>query len=515
MTLTDARLVFLPPASSAEAALHHASAAAGNVAATTQAIAMLAETLTGTAAYDRILLRAAAGAGKSYALKRMVEDALQHPRCTRVAVTAFANKQVYPLAESLGKQLGRDKVCIIVSRQRAAEVSDSLLKSATVVFGFASLPSSAKVFLMTSHMLERAGWPIKDKLGAGGDGEHPFDVLFVDEAWQLPLHRYRKVDRFAPVVVGVGDVGQLPPIDPGQNPWRGDPGYNPYRAWPTSYTTDGATWSIDLPAVWRPTAAQLPLWRAFYSDWDELNCVAGPGDRSIELGEALSSEARQVWEQVATGVPTLLEVDGLDEAEAADIDLPLLRVVEGLLDDLLGAGFRLWKRTPDDTGLPVGEDTISSCSPAGDPLIAVLATRNQAVDDATDMVERLIAKHDLPEGVMVASTVDSWQGQTNGVTVAIHPLSGASALDEFNSAFGRLAVTCTRATHGLLMLSRAGLDGLLSTAPARPGTPLGEPGTRELPRQTHQRILGAFARGHTNHTKGRQTATVATEQSPA
>ena len=42
---------------------------------------------------------------------------------------------------------------------------------------------------------------------------------------------------------------------------------------------------------------------------------------------------------------------------------------------------------------------------------------------------------------------------------------------------------------------RRGLDDLLKDAPARPGTPLGEPGSRSLPRQTHQRILAAFSRG--------------------
>ncbi|MFM8856793.1 MAG: hypothetical protein ACKOI2_06240, partial [Actinomycetota bacterium] len=94
-----------------------------------------------------------------------------------------------------------------------------------------------------------------------------------------------------------------------------------------------------------------------------------------------------------------------------------------------------------------------------------------------------------------ASTVDSWQGQTNLITIAVHPLNGAGELDEFNSAFGRLAVTCTRATHGLLMVCRPGLDDLLRQAPPRPGTPFGEPGNRHLPRQTHQRILASFARG--------------------
>jgi hypothetical protein len=119
-----------------------------------------------------------------------------------------------------------------------------------------------------------------------------------------------------------------------------------------------------------------------------------------------------------------------------------------------------------------------------DPLVTVLATRNQAVDDATEAVERLKQKHGLAQYDLIASTVDSWQGQTNGVTVALHPLTGASQLYEFNSAFGRLAVTCTRATHGLLLVSRLGLDQLLTEAPARPGTPFGEPGNRHLPRQT-------------------------------
>ena len=73
--------------------------------------------------------------------------------------------------------------------------------------------------------------------------------------------------------------------------------------------------------------------------------------------------------------------------------------------------------------------------------------------------------------------------------------AAAYALDEFNSAFGRLAVVCTRATHGLLLLTRPGLDELLREAAARPGTTIGEPGFRTLPRQTHQRILASFARG--------------------
>ena len=370
------------------------------------------------------------------------------------------------------------------------------------------IPTDVRVVLGVSHKFRAPGEArrLLEHFGPGVNGATPFDVLMVDEAWQLPLHLFTGVEGLAPVAVGVGDVGQLPPIDPSQNPWRGDPGYNPYRAWPTAYENDSATFAIDLPAVWRPTGEQLPLWRAFYGDWDRLDCVAAPGDRSFDL-PAMTGPAADVWAAVASGNPTLLEVGGLADAEAADIDQPLLDVVEELLAPLLEQGFGVVERLYDDQGSPVESNRVHSADPHGDPLIVVLATRNQAVDDATEMVERLVERFALPDGVIQASTVDSWQGQTNRLTVALHPLSGADRLDDFNSAFGRLAVTCTRATHGLLMVSRAGLDDLLADAPARPGTPFGEPGTRALPRQTHQRILASFTRATWEREPGHTTVT--------
>lgn len=485
---------FTQPAKPAVGAKHHASAAAANFAATSEAIDSLLDVLSKRSDVERILIKAAAGAGKSHTLKRMVESALAHHNCGRVGVTAFANKQIYPLAEDLGKMLGKERVCLYVSADRQGEVADSVRDAATVVSEMKIVPADAEVIVATSHMFGFTGSQLRRLIGNATNGDHLFDVLFVDEAWQLPLHRYRTVDRLAPISVGVGDVGQLPPLDPGQNPWRGDRGYNPYRAWPTAYETDKRTWSVELPAVWRPTEAQLPLWRAFYGDWDSLDCIAGPGDRRIVTSQ-LSSSSASVWDQVATGIPTLVEVAGLDVPDAPDIDPPLLAVVEGWLDELLRTGFALHEKTYDKAGNPESDSVTCSTDPNGKTLIAILATRNQAVDDAQEMVDRLVDRYDLAEGVIVASTVDSWQGQTNALTVAIHPLSGASALDEFNSAFGRLAVTCTRATHGLLMVSRFGLEDMLSSAPPRPGTPIGEPGTRQLPRQTHQRILDTFARG--------------------
>lgn len=481
--------------------VHHAQAAAGNAAVGDEASGVLRDALSGTAPVDRILLKASAGAGKSFVLRRLVADALTHPHCARVAVVAFMNRQIFPLAVELGKELGAGRVCLFVSNDRWPDVPDEAHQVCSVVTSTSSIPVTSEVVVSTSHKLGAISELNRQKnhLGAGANGVAAYDVLFVDEAWQLAHHLFDKVSKAAPISVGVGDVGQLPPLEIGTNPWRGDPGYNPYRAWPTEFDGDERTAPFELPAVWRPSVGQLPLWRAFYPDWRELNCVAGPGDRTM-AAPGLDGVVRDVWAQVGTGIPTLLEVEGLPDAEAADVDLPLLQVVESLLDGLFAAGFTLRQARYDSAGTPTGRTVeMRPGGPHNDPLVAVLATRNQAVDDATDIVGRLRTKHGLNERDLLASTVDSWQGQTNGLTVVVHPLTGATQLDEFNSAFGRLAVACTRATHGLLMVTRPGLETLLSEAPARPGTPFGEPGNRHLPRQTHQRILATFARGTLAH----------------
>jgi hypothetical protein len=125
-------IAFSTPDASADDALHHEAAAGGNIGAAQQAIAALSSVLAGAADYDKILLRAAAGAGKSYALVRMVREALDHASCTRVGVTAFANKQVFPLAGELGAELGPTRVCLFVAADRLPDVPHDVLDNVSV-----------------------------------------------------------------------------------------------------------------------------------------------------------------------------------------------------------------------------------------------------------------------------------------------------------------------------------------------------------------------------------------------
>lgn len=494
MTWSDVTFTSPPPATGK----WHADAAAGNAAVTREAEMAVLTALSSSAEAERtthLLLKAAAGAGKSYALKRLIVAAAGAAGSRRIGVTAFTNNQVLPLGAGLAEQLPRSRVCLHLSPNFADTLSQATLSGVNISTTATAIPSTADVVVATASKLKAPGEAhrLKAHLGTTASG-HLFDALFVDEAWQLPHHLFDSISGLAPLIVGVGDVGQLPPLEIGSNPWRGDERHNPYRAWPTAFTGRPTTWEREMPAVWRPPGEALGLWRAFYPTWGELNSVATPGDRRVTLNA--DAPSAPLWRQVGSGTSTLVEVTGLPDSEAPDVDLPLTDQLEAWLDDLFTAGFTVETACYGPDGTPTGQTDVQrpATSDAGDSLVVILATRNQAVDDATAMVERLRDKHGLRERDLVASTVDSWQGRTDAITVAVHPLSGATALDEFNSAFGRLAVACTRATHGLLVLSRAGLDDLLASAPVRPGTAFGEPGVRQLPRQTHQRILGAFAR---------------------
>ena len=486
------KLSYTPPSVVASDHEHHATAAAGNAAVVEEAIGVLKDAVTGASHVDTVLLKAAAGAGKSFALRRMVAELIDHPVVEHVGVTAFTNNQVEALVRGLTAELGRDRVGWFISRKKSESLDPSVFEELNISNKLSDFGDDVKVFVSTSHRFGVMGELGRMRTALGKD-DYPFEVLLVDEAWQLPEHLFAGVSKHAPVIVGVGDVGQLPPLEIGDNPWRGDERYNPYRAWPHSREHLPSTWARELPTVWRPAAEQLGLWQAFYPDWEKLTSVAAPGDRRLIVADVADGLSGLV-DLMSTGTPVLLEVDGLPAPEAADVDLPLTQFAEHVVEALVRGDVRLEQQDYSSDGSLSGNRLQRGLQDGGDAIIAVLATRNQAVDDATDAVDRILDSFDLPAGAVVASTVDSWQGQTNGVTIALHPLSGADALDEFNSAFGRLAVTCTRATHGLLVLARAGLDDLLGSVAARPGTPFGEPGERQLPRQTHQRILSSFAR---------------------
>lgn len=165
-------LSFTPPLESTRSAVHHARAAAKNTAVAEVAIGQLRDALSGSTDLERILLKAAAGAGKSYVLKKLVADAIEHQRCLRVAVIAFQNRQLWPIAAGLGKTVGKDKVCLFAAKGVYDDVPKAVFEVVEVNTTTSTIPDDCVVIIATSHKLGAMGEHkrLLDKFGAGANG---------------------------------------------------------------------------------------------------------------------------------------------------------------------------------------------------------------------------------------------------------------------------------------------------------------------------------------------------------
>lgn len=157
----------------AEAGKHHAEAAAGNTAVVAEAKATLLTALAHAElageGITHLLLKAAAGAGKSYALRQLIVAAAGSPGSRAVGVTAFTNNQIRPLAVGLAKELGRARVCLHLSQNAMDQLPPDVEQQVTVVTKAKDIPASCDVLVATAHKLKAPGEKgrIADAFGRG------------------------------------------------------------------------------------------------------------------------------------------------------------------------------------------------------------------------------------------------------------------------------------------------------------------------------------------------------------
>ena len=404
--VTSSTVAFVAPRDPPPVGVHRAAARAGNDAVADAASATLAAVLDGDEPYERLLLKAAAGAGKSYILKRLVVEAVAHDNTRRVAVVAFTNKQTRPLAARPRRDArAGPRVPVRRARTGSATYPPTCPTARPSLRPRQDIPDACDVVVATCHKLGAIGERGRqlEHFGPGVNGNDPFDVLFVDEAWQVAHHLFDRVDE------GARRSGSASATSASCRRSRSAR----TRGAATRATTRGArgrptttttprTWSAELPGgvasgggASRPVARLLPgVGRAQLRR--RARATAG-----LELGEMPAASRQRSGTQVATGVPTLLEVDGLaGRPKPPTSTCRWSSSSSRCSTTLFAAGFALdHARDYDDDGDADRDDDRRSRpgDTDGDPLVAVLATRNQAVDDAADAVERLREKHGLTE----------------------------------------------------------------------------------------------------------------------
>jgi hypothetical protein len=283
---------------------------------------------------------------------------------------------------------------------------------------------------------------------------HPFDVLFVEEAWQMGWADFMLLGQVAPRFVLIGDPGQIPPVvSIDASRWETAP-RPPHRPAPELVLQEHRREALDLrlPATRRLPASTADLIRPFYDF--SFDSWAAPGERLLMPNRQIRGASGGVLDLLGKGsvvgvtVPTPDGGPPLEcDEEVANVAVSVARAILQSQADCLMDG----KRTP---------LTVSDIG-----LCATHHVMNAAMGLRLD---------NKLKGVSI-DTPERWQGLERKVMVVVHPLSGVVQPSEFDLETGRLCVMASRHEISLVVVTRDHLADTLDSHMPSAGQAVGRP----------------------------------------
>jgi len=381
------------------------------------------------------VVKAPPGSGKTYLLMQCVKAARKANQ--RVAIATQTRAQSDDICRRLVSEF---KVTPIRFAANSATLNDSNFQITT---NAKDLPSGPCVVVATS-----AKWGLVSHLSE-------FDVLFVDEAWQLAWADFMLLGQVSDRFILIGDPGQIPPVvSIDTSRWETSP-RAPHHPAPEHILREPPRdlLSLDLPATRRLPADTVDFIKPFYNF--PFKAFAQPGERIVEVqgkprdGIDTALDCLANGSVVALTLPTPPEGPPLeDDAEIAQL---AVNVAKRLVhrDAKVNAGSGIQNIQPSDIGL-----------------CATHRVMNTAIELRLTQKLRRQMRVDTPE---------RWQGLQLPVMIAVHPLSGVVHPSDFDLQTGRLCVMASRHQAGLIIVTRDHIGDTLDTHLPLAEQPIGRP----------------------------------------
>jgi hypothetical protein len=424
-----------------------------------QLLAQLRDLVCGTGGLA--VVKAPPGSGKTHLLLQLVDHA--HTLKLRVAVATQTNSQ----ADDVCQRLARDYGNVPVYRFLAGSATEPALgASITCIRKTKELPAHPAVVVGTT-----AKWGVVD-VGP------PFDLLFVDEAWQMAWADFMPLGLVSARFVLIGDPGQIPPtVTIPVERWETSP-RAPHQAAPELLAVDPLVKALngELPACRRLPADAVDLVRPFYDF--EFDAWAEPGERYLFTrsngpGDELDGAIEALQDASAVVVTIETPEYGPPLEEDRKVAAVAAAVVRRILD-------RKVQAVADETGVAsrVAADEIG------------ITSTHRAMNGA---IERALP--DGLRGVVRVDTPERWQGLERKVMVAVHPLSGVIHPSAFDLETGRLCVMASRHRSGLIVVTRDHIPSTLESHIPAAEQAVGRPDVTGRGHQQHLGFWEQLARG--------------------
>ena len=363
------------------------------------------------------VVQAPPGSGKTWLLLRAVAHA--RGLGLRVAIATQTNSQ----ADDICRRFARDYPALQIVRF-AGGGSPPVAFGRTVIWetSVGNLPHDACIVVGTA-----AKWGLVNL-------DDPFDVLFIEEAWQLSWADFMLLDQVAPRFVLIGDPGQIPPVvsvDVAR--WETSP-RPPHLAAPKIILEDPGLrperWS--LPATRRLPSDTATLIGSFYDF--SFDSFAGPGERRILSDPGGNGAHDNAVSLLVEGSTTGFTIPTPDGGPPLEQDEQLAAEAAALVTRLFA---RSAKVQIDGETRPLEPTDVGLC--------ATHRVMNTALDLALPQELR---------GRVVVDTPERWQGLERPLMLVVHPLSGVVSPSAFDLHTGRLCVMASRHRAALVVLSR-------------------------------------------------------------
>lgn len=275
----------------------------------------------------------------------------------------------------------------------------------------------------------------------------------IDEAYQMRSDTLLCLAVMFERALFVGDPGQLDPFSVvNLERWTGLP-WNPLQSAIASMLANNPGIPVfQLPHSWRlPPSAAAPVSRAFYP-FAPFESAPGQGPRRMRLAARGFGSAQDQ------------AVDRAAETGWAFYELPArhtVRTDEEAVHDVVALAVRALQR-----GATVESHDLPNGGLVRPERVAIgAAHRNQVT--AIEAELKRVGAHGIRVG-----TANRLQGAEFDLMVVLHPLSGRRDATSFYLESGRLCVLTSRHRHACIVVSRAGVAGLLNAHPSVDPVPL-------------------------------------------
>lgn len=390
-----------------------------------------------------VVVQAPPGSGKTHTLIAVVAALVKNGKS--VALAAQTNRQADDIAIRWSKEYGNLPATRLGS---SSSVPPNNFPSNVIWETKArELPRTPGIYISTS-----AKWTTLRE-------PDPFDLLAVDEAWQMSWADLMQCANLSAKYYLIGDPGQIPPVVTiDVRRWETAP-RPPHKPAPEVVMSDPDLVNIafvgSLPACKRLPYESVEFIKPFYAF--DFEAYAKPGERVITFKKEVSNESlNELTDKLKTGAPMIATLTTPNDGPSLEVDTELANSIKEIVLTLLNRETSFIK---DDKGkkqkLKI-ED------------IGVSATHR-----AMNGEIRRVLGADLNQ--VSIDTPERWQGLQRPFMIVVHPLSSSIDPSDFDLETGRLCVMTSRHQSGLIVITRdhvgKTLAALIPEAAQAPGKP--------------------------------------------